>query len=425
MRSRSLLVSLALVSGGLAALTGTIAPTSSASSTLEERWCAGPSTPRPCVTAFSRNGSAVAEGGAYVVQLNTPQPLDGGTYVNWQVVDSSGASTLAPGDTWSVTLDMGSMKPRYTEGYSGGTVVTRGGTAGAYTVTIEGRSVRMAESCKDEYPPVCQNPTPFASTATWRGVSGAFNGEIWDLEGDGGDASWRNGYDRSQSVDGVNDPDFAPTSDGGYRFSTETYNAATYDDDGSPATAPKAFRGEFKFRLPYSLMRQRLGVPDPDTLPVSLLSGTTSGSGIDGTWTITKDASARVFYAEVVGVTYPDTVSGRTFLRAASKTQVRTLRVKRGVIVPFAPRSVSAVRTTTSRGRLSYAAARARGARPTGYSVRCVNLAGTHVVTASDTASPTVVTGLRTGKAYDCRVRAKSKAGPGIWSAKVRLAARP
>src|SRR5690349_15899423 len=131
MRSRSATLALALVSVGFAALAATAPPTS-ASSTLEQRWCAGPLTERPCVVSATHNGVAMAPGGPFQVQLDTPQPLDGGQYVNWQVVDSSGASSLTPGDTWSVTLDTGALKPRYTEGYSGGTEVTRGGSDGAW-----------------------------------------------------------------------------------------------------------------------------------------------------------------------------------------------------------------------------------------------------------------------------------------------------
>ncbi|GAA1940791.1 fibronectin type III domain-containing protein [Nocardioides marmoribigeumensis] len=420
MRSRSLLATLSLVSGGLAALVVTTAPTSSASATLEQRWCAGPGTARPCVMSFRHNGVDTSPADTFRVRLNTPQALDGGHYVNWAVVRANGVSDLPPGDTWSVTIDTGTLAPRYTEGYSGDTWVERTVNGdGTYRVTISGRSVRTAEGCTDVWPPVCQDPAPRST------VGGAFNGEVWDLEGEGGAASWRNGYDRSQNVDGVNDPDFAPTSGGGYRFSTETYNSATYDDDGDPATAPVVFTGELRFRLPYGLMQKRFGVPDPDTLPLSSLTGSTSGSGDANPWTITRNAAGKYFLAEVTGITYPDTVSARALARGASRTQVRTLQVERGRITPYAPRNVSARRVAAHRGRVAYSAARARGARPTGYTVRCVVVRGTHVVAVNDAASPTAVTGLRSRRAYDCRVRARSKAGPGAWSVKVRVRARP
>ena len=428
MRSRPLLFALVLVAGGLGAL-APAGPSAAAPEDLVERWCLNEATPRPCVESASRNGSPLSPGtGAYRVQLSGVLSLSYTDYVMWQVVDSSGAATLTPGDDWAVTLDMGSMKPRYTEGYSGATVVDRSPDGdGTHHVTISGKAVRMAESCVDEYPPVCENPTPYSATVDWRGVSGVFSGEVWDLDRDDapGDASWRNGYDRSQNLDGVNDPFFEPTSDGGYRLTVDTYNAATYDHDGLPGTAPVPFVGELKLRMPYALFRQRFEVPDPDTLPVSSLVGTTTGGGADGTWAITKDTTDRVFVARVTGIAYPDTVAARGFARAESTTQVRVLRVKRGVITPYAPTSLSAKRTAAHRGRVAYAAARARGARPTGYVVRCVNLAGTHTVAVSDGASPTVVTGLRSGRAYDCRVRAKSKAGAGAWSVKVRIPARP
>ena len=426
MRSRSLLVTLSLVAGGLGALAGATAP-STAAGELLERWCVDAATSEPCVESARHNGVPMAAStGPYRVQLSDVQSLDYTDWIAWQVVDSSGARTLPVGDTWSVTIDMGTMKPRYTEGYGDAVDVQRStdGDGTTYHVTITGTSVRMAESCNDTYPPVCNNPTPGTS------VSGTFSGEVQDLDRDtpdAGDASWRNGYDRFQNLDGVSDPFFEPTAGGGYLLTFDTYNAARYtdvfDDDGSSATTTLPFVGSFGMHLPYNLMRKRFGVPDPDTMPLSSFGVSTTGDGSAGAWSITRDGSA--FDITVHNVTYPDTVAGRTNARTASKTQVRTLRVKRGAITPYAPKGLGAKRVAAGRARITYAAAKARGARPTGYTVRCTNLARTHTVTLNDAASPTVVTGLRAGKAYDCQVRARSKAGPGAWSVKVRVPARP
>lgn len=46
-------------------------------------------------------------------------------------------------------------------------------------------------------------------------------------------------------------------------------------------------------------------------------------------------------------------------------------------------------------------------------------------VTVKDQAPATTVAGLHAGVAYDCKVRATSKAGNGAWSAKVTVAKRP
>jgi hypothetical protein len=433
MRLRSLLASLSLVSAGvgLAAVpTGPSVATVIDPSSFVERWCSSGS-PTPCTDSATHNGSSLtADDPSYQVQQTGVLSLDYTNYVMWQVVDSSGADTLADGDTWSVTLDMGSMKPRYTEGYAGGVpgtspdaaLVTRTSDGdGTYHVTITGTSVRTAESCNDSFPVSCDDPAPFSD------VHGKFSGEVWDLATDSpaGDASSRNGFDRYQNLDGVQGPFAGTTSDGGYVLTFDTYNAARYYPSASPSATPVPFAGRFGMRLPFAYLRTEMGVPDPDTLPASLLVPTVTGTGSDGTWTVVKDDVARAFFVSVHGIAYPDTVSGRVNARTTSKTQVRTLRVKRGVITPYAPKNLAAKRTATHRGRVSYAAAKARGARPTGYTVRCVNLAGTHTVTVSDSASPTVVTGLRGGKAYDCRVRARSKAGPGTWSVKVRMPARP
>jgi hypothetical protein len=42
-------------------------------------------------------------------------------------------------------------------------------------------------------------------------------------------------------------------------------------------------------------------------------------------------------------------------------------------------------------------------------------------VYATRATSPIVVTGLRQDRAYSCKVRALSKAGPGLWSTSVRM----
>ena len=91
-------------------------------------------------------------------------------------------------------------------------------------------------------------------------------------------------------------------------------------------------------------------------------------------------------------------------------------------ITPTRPTQVSATRTGPGRGFVDFEPSSPRGAKVTGYAGRCVS--GRHVVTAS---ADNIVrfTGLKADKGYDCKVRAKSKVGPGPWSDVVRMSRTP
>jgi hypothetical protein len=178
-------------------------------------------------------------------------------------------------------------------------------------------------------------------------------------------------------------------------------NSHQYDDSGALTT----FVGQARFRLPYSFLRDDFGIPDPDTLTPSSLTGSVrkpDGSTAPGTFSVMQDPGGGAVYVSVSGVTFT----------------VKQLRVKAGKIVPTKPTQVSATRTAARRGFVDFEPSKARGARPTGYAGRCVS--GQHVVTASND-NIVRFTGLKAGKAYDCKVRAKSEVGPGPWSDTVRM----
>jgi hypothetical protein len=103
----------------------------------------------------------------------------------------------------------------------------------------------------------------------------------------------------------------------------------------------------------------------------------------------------------------------------------RTFTVRRGTITPTRPSNVHAKRTAAYRGRVGFDLSTPRRARITGYQARCAAVSGTHVVWATASGSPIVVTGLHQGRAYSCAVRAQSRAGASRWSSAVRMPRYP
>ena len=161
------------------------------------------------------------------------------------------------------------------------------------------------------------------------------------------------------------------------------------------------FYGHANVRLTNNVLRELYGIPNPETMtPGSFTSTTTSG-----TVTSTPEAGDAAWLVTLDGVTF-------------SKQH---LRLTRGVITPTRPRAVRTVRVNAHRGKV-FGASSPRGAKVRGYAARCV--AGRHVVTGSATTSPVVVSGLHTGRRYECRITARSKAGPSRASAVVVLPAR-
>jgi hypothetical protein len=168
--------------------------------------------------------------------------------------------------------------------------------------------------------------------------------------------------------------------------------------------------GEVRFRVPYTMLRDSFGVPDPSTMVASSLSGTVNGSTTAGTFTVFHDPDGGGMYVDITDLHF----------------SLKRIKVKRGTIVPRRPTNLVATRIDAHTGKVAFTKAQARGAKPTGYKIRCVSNGG-HVITNTKTSpySPIRIGGLRRGVGYDCRVRATSKAGPGTWSVVERMRARP
>jgi hypothetical protein len=151
-------------------------------------------------------------------------------------------------------------------------------------------------------------------------------------------------------------------------------------------------------------LREVYGIPAPETMtPDSLASSVSGGVGTIHTY---QEAGDDAMHVDVSNVSF----------------SLHRLKVRRGTITPTRPSHIVGKRTTQHRARIGFLGSTPRGARVSGYRVRCI-ATGSRVA-ASGRRSPVVVSGLTPGRAYTCRVQATSKAGPSRWSAAVQVRGR-
>ncbi|MDP3892231.1 fibronectin type III domain-containing protein, partial [Nocardioides sp.] len=381
---------LALVGGLLTAVVASGPPAAADASD----WCSVDAT-TPCIVSVTHNGAAVpADDPVWQVDLS---PTDHG--VAWALRQSGDyrLDSEAAG-RWRVRVNTGTIVPRVVYGIGRSGAVTRSGTTGAYQVIAEAAATRVAEECDmSSWPWVC----PSVATAT----ALRFSGEI---------SNWNNWEDKVQraafwGVDfwtNVVTNSFPPgiqlddtTGLGSLRLD---FGAPHFEDDGTTV-----FRGHAELRLPNAFLRHNFFIPDPELMtPAGLL---VAGGGPESTAVVRKDSASAPMTVEVTDMTF----------------STRRLRVRTGVIVPRRPTRVRGTRTSPTSAKLRYRLAQARGAKVTGYRARCVPPSGPAVkAKRRKNASPLKVTGLRPGARYTCRVRAQSKAGPGPWSKRVKVAPR-
>jgi len=369
------------------------------------RWCA--TSPAPCLESATLDGVPVtALDPDWEIQLSDLESDPGGDYqyFQWLLVERS-STRMSTADEWRLVLDTGTLRPRYTEGYSSRTDVDRADDGdGTHHVTYQGRPVLVTSGCTDTYPVSC----PWQADDWYLTFSGEVSdkaslGEEWD------------GFDRSQNVDGVQYLSLETAPDGSKYLATEMYNSHVYDADRGPGVDETIFVGETRFRLPYRMLRDSFGVPDPATMVAGSLTGTVSGTTSAPAWNVFHDPAGGGLIVDVSNLTF-------------SK---RLLKLRRGVITPTRPADVRTDRVKARKGTVRFDRAEPRGAEVRGYRVRCVARRGDHVAWGTDLATAggqrfvMRLAGLRVGVAYDCQARATSKAGPGPWSPKKLMPSRP
>lgn len=392
MRRRTGLVgSIVLLGASLVAVAGVSAPPARADYT--ERWCGTPLV-TPCIQSFTINGVAQTSSSPTGLVLDGPQTFTGYREVNLEL---EGVAPALSDDLVVVVNTGKTFDPQRMLGTIRLADVDRGTDAsGNHLIRIAGKPVRWALGCNfDVWPWVC--PTTASSDAV------RFGGDIAQLT-DPTDTSIGMYVGTNAYYNGIF---FEEQPDGSHALTTDIA-APHYYADGSTVIT-----GSIRFRVSYDLMRTDMGIPNPETLTSTSLAGavkTPTGAPAAGKFVTWHDPDGGGFFIEA---------SGFTFSR-------KQLLVDAARITPTRPALARTVRKTARRGVLVHTRALPRGARVTSYAAYCRSASG-HVVRASGAAgsSVVVVTGLRRGKAYSCKVAANSKAGRGAWSAPRTLRARP
>ncbi len=382
----------------VAGLTIVATATPSSAGTFTQRWCGA--SPAPCVISATRNGVAMHSGDPIQIQMiPTDVSQTDFNYTEFKVYDPTNTVHLATTDTISIYMDLGTLKPDYTEGYAGRPTVNRISVgSGHYKVVYAGHPVLVTSGCTDTYPNYCKD------TATDQSVM--FDAEIHQLKTDHS----MEGFDRSQSAD---------TVDGVYLISTPTgdYLDSHWDNSRFQTNGSTEAIAQARFRIPYAMLISDFKIPNPGTMVASSLVGTVNGA--PATYSFSQDPLGGAVFVDITGVTFPP---GN--LRVAAGSQIashpRDIRVKRGTITPTAPVLKRAKRTSPTRAKLTFGAARARGAKIRGYQGRC-QAKGHPTLFGTGKYPALVVKGLKPGRHYLCSVRAQSKAGPGRWSSRAKV----
>ncbi len=419
-RSLAMLAATVLSASGLVVL-ALSAPAQAADHQLET---CGVGVPKPCVLAFTRNGST-PPGNLEVIGVASDDGArrDVSVSVFKNGGDGFELGAASRSDTFSVTLDMGSWSPSIVAGKARDVVVTRTRASGGYLVTITGKPVLLAGQCDQSSVPwrcpeadvVVDDPAGF-NNVQWDGL---WSAEVYDA-----------GF--------ISDPDIRRSLYGLDYFHNFAASALpprvelTGPDDTANLVIEVANRrflddlstlvnGHAEMRIPNSFLRVGYGIPDPSTMTGSSLA--VSGSGSGASVSITQETGEDAMRVLIDGMTFPDVMVADGELRQRAASSMKVLKVKRGVIKPTKAKVASTKRLAPGKGRVKATKAKARGAKITGYQAKCT--AGRSTVLGKSRTRTVVVKGLARGRAYDCRVRALSKAGPGRYSAAKRLPGRP
>lgn len=397
-------------------------------------WCSDDPTP-PCFVTGAHDGTTM-KGDPNWSLSGQSFTLDGAKEISFNVeYDADGAGPGFPSsdlgfgaldDTFVIRIDTGTTVPRLITGK--GTAVTTNRVDdgdGTYQVEITARPVTVSGQCdQSAWPWTCWE------WATWPNASdngqwdGYLDGTISDF-GQWTDVEQRDamyGMDYWTNVAATDIPPQVvqdPAAPDFYFLQVNLANRRFYQDGST------LVQGTGRMRIPNSFLQLAYGIPNPVTMTGSSLVGTLSGSG-SGTIHVYQNPSGTAMMVDFDAVAFPAaTAPHAKAAQLAATSSVRALKVKRGVIVPTRTRNVHAKRVTVHRARVLFTPASPRGARIAGYQARCVRLGGSRPLVARASGSPVVVTGLHARRAYDCRVRATSKAGAGPWSSTVRLRANP
>lgn len=389
--------------------------------------CGSPAS-APCVVSVQVGGADMAAPYGYVGTYTAGSSKDVSFTAEKNGSDDLGAGEL--GTYWRVVIFMGNWAvPRVTSGKGQKVTVTRTHDSSGYTVTVTGEPVTVSGQCDGSgYCP-----------EEWVATSPSFNNKEWaatfDLQitdyGSWSDATQRDSFYGMNYFTNIAYTELPPQITYPSDPSLPPYlliNAANrrYRQDGTTLV-----QGHSELRIPNSFLRVVYGVPNPADMTSS---GIVVGGDGTATVSITQESGGGAMLVLIDRMHFPN-VSGpapastafapSTGTATSTQSSIRHLRYRLGTITPTRPRNVTSKRTTRHRARVSFGPSRSRGAHVRGYLVRCRIYSGKSFVRATGPGSPIVVTGLTAGHRYVCRVRARSKAGPSVWSRPTTVRARP
>ncbi|WP_183406995.1 fibronectin type III domain-containing protein [Nocardioides marmorisolisilvae] len=407
-RTPGILATFALIVAGLVALGASTAPPALGAEPVVP-YCSAPAAP-PCIVRLTRAAVDV-DPNLYRVVWNEKAPSSG--FYSWYFetftggawrADMSADGTDETTQVFKLVLDFGSFNPVTYAGQGSSDFenpVYRSVVDGHYRISITASPINRLTGCDFNVdPPSC----PTYGTAD-DDVEGYLDGVVNDARWFGETAAEHRiigGFSDLHNTEYTGGPPVIVT-DPVTGSSTMTF---TLRNTHAYADHTTVFHGNQQLRLPNSMLREVYGIPDPDTMSPGSLATSLGGSGT-GTITVHPEADHTGVVVYVTGVTF----------------STRTVRIKRGIIVPLAPTHLSSWRISAASGRIYFTKATPRGSRVTSYLARCQH--GSSVKTANGYSTGVTFSNLARNTSYSCRVRARSKAGYGPWSALVHLNSAP
>jgi hypothetical protein len=360
-------------------------------------WCSAKAP--PCIVSASREGTPVAATDPNFDVRVVESDVEKSKNLLWHISKPASAE-LGSGEIgkhWALTIDTGDIVPRVSSEYGDDVTVTRqpqpGGT---YRITIAGTPVTTTnnDDCDTSvWPWTC----PATATSEFQGY---FAGEVTDYgtweDVDQREAMYGIHYARNIAVTSLPPEIEDDPATGAQQLLIRMANQHAHPD-GSP------FVGFLHMRIPNRFLRLTYGVDDPASMTSTSLK-TSIGAG---SASVTQEPGADAMLVDVTGITFSH----------------RLLRIRRGTVVPTKPTKVHAERTSKHGARIRFQRSKSRGSKVTSYVARCT---AKHAAASGNATGPPIKLGeLEEGVAYRCRVRARSKAGPGPWSKPVNLPAKP
>jgi hypothetical protein len=335
-----------------------------------------------CVVSVEQNGAAPTD--PFMIFADHGAP--GYEEYRVELMDGSSSFRLDPTDTWSVRLNIGSVAPEQLTARGRNVVVERDVVGGNHVLTVTMNPVRMATRSAGCDASGCGGPSATADTIH-SGYWGFSANDLAYLSDPDDRAAMRN-FHFATSADWASTP---PQLDAGTNTIVVDVANAHFESPAVP------YAGVAEFRLPRAMLTRIYGVDDPDSLAASAFRASASGPGPAPTTTVTRDAFA--VDVQIDGITF-----SKRSLAVVGKTW------------PRAPADLRAERRSGTKGLIRTDGAKPRGSKVRGYQAVCRPGSGAAVraATTQQDPLPVKVTGLTSGKRYECTVRARSRAGLGV-----------